>query len=243
LEPIVQPDLVENVYSRLRHAILAGNLGPGMRLVEDPLAARLGVSRAPVRDALRRLEADGLVVSQARRGKVVATLFAQDAWEVYSLRSALEVMAIRLAIARAPAGLAGDLDDIVRAMQEASHQHDLIALSSLDVRFHDAISQASGHSRLIKVLDGMHDQIRLLSLQVIDTLYANSEDIPARHMKLAEAIKAGDADAAEAAVRTHIDSVAHRVVSAMQEAERRSPQVARELDFAASPYAGSPSQL
>lgn len=229
LEPILQPDLVESVYTRLRHAILEGTLAPGMRLVEDPLASRLGVSRAPVRDALRRLQADGLVVSHARRGKVVATLSAKDASEVYSLRSTLEAMAIRQAIARAPDGLVRGLEAIVRDMKEASRQRDLVALSALDVQFHDSVSRASGHSRLIKALDGMHDQIRLLSLQVIDTQYAESKDIPARHAKLVAAIKSGDADLGEAAVREHIESVAERVVSAMEQAEARSEQAARDL--------------
>ncbi len=233
LEPIFQTDLVDNVYSRLRHAILTGTLAPGLRLVEGPLAERLGVSRAPVRDALRRLEGDGLVSSHARRGKVVATLSARDAWEVYSLRSALEVMAIRLAITHDPDLLIGELEEIVSSMQEASRRQDLVELSSLDVRFHDAIRQASGHTRLIRALEGMHDQIRLLSVQVIDTQYTNSEDIPARHATLVSAIKSRDPNAAEAAVRAHIDSVATRVVRAMQDAEQRPAKPARDLDFGA----------
>jgi DNA-binding GntR family transcriptional regulator len=219
LEPIRQAALVENVYERLRHAILSGTLRPGARLVEDQLAAQLAVSRAPVRDALRALEADGLVASHARRGKVVTTLSGRDAWEVYSLRSTLEAMAIRLTIGAQHGDLLERLDAIVGEMQVASKAKDLTALARLDVEFHDSVSQASGHTRLVRALEGMHDQIRLLSLQVLDTLYADSVDVAARHARLVAAIRAGDGDAAEEAVREHIESVAVRVVGAVTDAE------------------------
>lgn len=221
LEPIHQEDLVENVHARLRHAILAGTLAPGARLVEDSLAAQLGVSRAPVRDALKMLEADGLVASHGRRGKVVSTLLANDAWEVYSLRATLESMAIRLAITRGAEALTRELESLIELMEQASRTKDLDSLSALDVRFHAAISQASGHARLIRSLEGMQTQVRLLSLQVLDTLYADFVEVPARHARLVAAIRSGDGDAAEAAVRDHIDSVSLRVVSAMQANEQR----------------------
>ena len=96
LEPIERPGSVEDVTTRIRHAIFAGALAQGERLVEDDLAAKLGVSRAPIRDALKALERDGLVASAGRRGKVVTSLSSRDAWEVYSLRATLEAMAFRL---------------------------------------------------------------------------------------------------------------------------------------------------
>ncbi len=222
LEPIQRPDLFDDVYARLRNAILLGVLAPGERLVEDQLAARLGVSRAPIRDALRSLEIDGLVMASGRRGKVVSTLSASDAWEVYSLRATLEAMGIRLAIEHLSDALLTELDGLVADMRRAAAAGDLSRLSTLDVRFHEAVCRASGHGRLLAAWRGMSGQIRLLSQQVIDTLYQDLADVPDRHARLIDALRAGDAQAAEHEVRDHIDSVAARVTATLlqRDAER-----------------------
>jgi DNA-binding GntR family transcriptional regulator len=221
LEPINRPDLVDDVYHRIRHAIFAGTLAPGERLVEDLLAAQLGVSRAPIRDALKALERDGLVASAGKRGKVVSLLTARDAWEVYSLRSTLEAMAITLAIRSATAALFAELDAIVARMQPATKAGDHEALSDLDVQFHGAICRASGHERLLRAWESMSIQIRLLSQQVIETIYADLQAIPDRHARVIAIMKAGDERAAEAAIRDHIDSVSQRVMGVLHGAEER----------------------
>lgn len=215
LEPIRRGDLFDDVYGRLRNAILIGVLAPGERLVEAQLATRLGVSRAPIRDALRTLELDGLVSPSGRRGKVVSTLSAHDAWEVYSFRASLEAMGIRLAIEKRSESLMTELEDLVADMRRTAAAGDLAKLSALDVRFHETICRASGHQRLFGAWKGMSNQIRLLSQQVIDTLYRDLADIPDRHERLLAAIKSGDTAAAEQEVRTHIESVAKRVMQTL----------------------------
>ena len=221
LEPINRPDLVDDVYHRIRHAIFAGTLAPGERLVEDLLAAQLGVSRAPIRDALKALERDGLVASSGKRGKIVSLLTARDAWEVYSLRGTLEAMAISLAMRSATPALFAELDDLVAAMQPASVAADHEVLSDLDVKFHGAICRASGHERLLRAWESMSIQIRLLSQQVIETIYADLAAIPERHATLVAMMRAGDERLAEAAIRGHIDSVSARVVGVLQGAQDR----------------------
>jgi len=215
LEPIRRADLFEDVYSRLRNAILIGVLAPGERLVEAELATRLGVSRAPIRDALRTLELDGLVSPRGRRGKMVSTLTAHDVWEVYSFRASLEAMGIRLAIEKPSESLMLELEELLADMRKTAAAGDLPKLSALDVRFHEAICRASGHQRLFGAWKGMANQIRLLSQQVIDTQYRDLADIPDRHERLLAAIRSADAAAAEQEVRTHIDSVAKRVVETL----------------------------
>jgi DNA-binding GntR family transcriptional regulator len=221
LEPIVRPDLVDDVYHRIRHAIFAGTLAPGERLVEDLLAAQLGVSRAPIRDALKQLERDGLIASAGKRGKVVSLLTARDAWEVYSLRSTLEAMAISLAIRSATPELFAELDGLVAEMAPASVAGDHERLSALDVQFHGAICRASGHDRLLRAWESMSIQIRLLSQQVIETIYADLQTIPERHAAVVARMRAGDEAQAEAAIRVHIDSVSERVMRVLQGAEDR----------------------
>ena len=225
LEPIQRPDLFEDVYARLRSAILLGVLAPGERLVEGQLAARLGVSRAPIRDALRSLEIDGLVMPSGGKGKVVSTLSARDAWEVYSLRATLEAMAMRLAIENRADDLIAELEEVVADMRRAGASADYSKLSTLDVRFHEAVCRASGHQRLSAAWRGMSDQIRLLSQQVIDTQYRDLADVPDRHQRLIEAIRAGDPAAADQEVRQHIDSVAERVTRTLRERDAERERV------------------
>ena len=244
LEPIQRPDLFDDVYARLRNAILIGVLVPGERLVEEQLAGRLGVSRAPIRDALRALELDGLVMSSGRRGKVVSTLSARDAWEVYSFRATLEAMGIRLAIDKRTEALYEELEAIVTEMRRAGAAADLQKLSALDVRFHEAICRASDHSRLLGAWRGMSNQIRLFSQQVIDTQYQDLADVPDRHAHLIAALRAGDPDAAEREVREHIDSVARRVTRTLLERDEdweRAVQVAEPALAGTRPDAGVPA--
>jgi DNA-binding GntR family transcriptional regulator len=223
LVPIKQPDLSDEVYQRLLQAILSGEIAPGERLVERQLADKLGVSRAPVRDALVRLQRDGVVEPAGRRGKVVAALSAQDAWEVYVLRSALEGMAARIAATRADAADIAALEAIVLEMREQLRRYDLRALAALDQRFHEAVCRASRNGRLLKSWTAMAEQIRLLlqvDAQVVDAQYGELSRMPDRHAELAQAIRGGDPDAAERAVRSHIDAVAQRVVSVLRKAEQ-----------------------
>jgi DNA-binding GntR family transcriptional regulator len=215
LELIRHADLGEDVYGRLRHAIFAGTLAPGERLVEHELATRLGVSRAPVRDALIALERDGLV-ARGRRGRVVSSLSPQAVWEVYSLRSTLEGMAVRLVIANHEPELVHHLESIVSEMRMAGT--DRQRLSALDVQFHESLCRASKHKRLLRAWESMSSQIRLLSQEVIDTLYADTAEIAYRHAMLVRVIEAGDPELAERAAREHIDSVSDRVTRVLLEA-------------------------
>lgn len=222
LEPMETPDLVDRVYLRLRSAIHEGILSPGERLVERQLADRLGVSRAPVRDALHLLEQDGLVASTGRRGLMVATLSAQDAWEVYSLRAELEAMALRLATVRATPEAIAELETIVAEMHERCEEGDAHMLATLDMRFHEAACRASGHSRLLWAWTAMSRQIQLLlhvDTRVAEAQYQDVSGLPARHERLLEAIRNGDADAAESLARAHIDAVAERVIAVLRAAE------------------------
>jgi DNA-binding GntR family transcriptional regulator len=213
LEPIVDADLVERVRTRLRQAILEGALPPGERLVEADLAAQLGVSRAPVRDALRMLEHDGLVTANGRRGRFVTVLSARDAWEVYTLREALEAMAVGIVARSCPPEVLDQAERIVEEMHVASRRGDRASLSRLDVSFHRLICETADHERLLRTWDSMSTLISLLSRQVIGAQYDDLEAVPARHQLLVDVIREGDVDAATAAIKGHIESVAQSVVA------------------------------
>ena len=213
----MREDLGEQVYARLAQAISSNQLKPGERLVEDDIAASFGVSRAPVRDALRALERDGLVESRPRRGKFVSSVSARDAAEVYSLRAALEGMAFYLAAPQATPEQIEALRAIVGKMRRSSKVGNVKMLTELDTQFHEMCCVISGNQRLIADWRRMSRQIRLLSRRVIDTLYEDLEAVPDRHERLVSLLAAHDARAAEAAVRDHIESVATKITAALGE--------------------------
>lgn len=202
------------VYERLRAAIIDGDLRPGQRLVEARLSERFGLSRAPIREAMRLLERDGLVQSLPRRGSTVVMLNKDDVREIYGLRAALECAAIRDVAREATPEFLDQLETMVEAMQQESRASDIALLSSADVAFHSAICEFAGNARLYQAWSSMHAQIRLLSRQVIGTLYSDLSPIPQRHEAILDAIRGGDMDAAEHVLRAHISSVADRIVAA-----------------------------
>ena len=202
------------VYDRLRDAIITGDLSPGQRLVEARLATRLGVSRAPIREAIRVLEREGLVQSIPRRGSAVAMLSKEDVREIYGLRAALECAAVREVTVRANPELIERLTQLVAEMERGSHDKDRELLAAEDVAFHSAICEMAGNARLLRVWLSIHGQIRLLSRQVIGTVYQDLTPIPHRHELILEAIRAGDANAAEATIREHISSVVDQIMAA-----------------------------
>lgn len=214
------------VYRRLRDAIASGALEPGQRLFETRLARRLGVSRAPIREAIRVLEREGLLESVPRRGVTVVVLRQKDVREVYGLREALECAAVREAARRATPELLERLRVLIERMREATESKNLERLSAEDVAFHSAISEFADNDRLHRVWSSMLEQIRLLSRQVIGTLYADLTPVAQRHEVILQAIRLGDSDVAESVIRDHISSVADRMVAAF--AQRPRP-IAAEL--------------
>lgn len=218
---VVRKDLGGQVYAQLAHAISENELRPGQRLVEDDLAAALGVSRAPIRDALRDLERDGLVESRPRRGKFVTSVTAKDAAEVYSLRAALEGMASYLAAPTVADEQIDELLAITSEMRRYSQAGDMKMLTELDTKFHEKICVMSGNQRLIEDWRRMSRQIRLLSRRVIDTQYRDLDAVPGRHEYLARQFATHDRVAVEAAVRQHIESVATNITAALRALEER----------------------
>jgi DNA-binding GntR family transcriptional regulator len=220
LVPVTRDDLGSKVYERLALAITENQLKPGERLVEDEVAARLGVSKTPVRGALIELERDGLVESRPPRGKYVKSMSARDAEEIYSLRAALEGMACYLAAPKVTEAQVEELLGICAKMRQHAETGNISMLSKLDRQFHEALCVLSDNRRLVDDWRRMSGQILLLSRRVIDTRYQGHLDaIADRHEYLANLLAQHDSKAAEAAAREHIESVAIRITSALRELE------------------------
>lgn len=189
------------VYEEIRRRILRGELLPGTRLVEDRMAAELGVSRNPVREAIRVLAAEGFVELTPRRGAAVAHLGAEEAEELFDVRMALESLAARLAARRTDDGTRERIESILRSAEAASDAGDQESLVSLNAEFHEAVIELSGNTYLSMVATPVLQRARWLYQQSLPVRAAHSWT---EHVALARAILDGDEVAAEAHATTHV---------------------------------------
>jgi len=144
----VRETVAAAAYRQLREAILDGRISMGSRINEAELAAQWQVSRTPIRDALRRLEAEGLVEASPGRGMIVPTLSRADVEELYVLRESLEGMAARLAAERATPSVLAHLNTLLKAYGAALKRDDLAQLVQVDAALHDAVAQMAQHRRI-----------------------------------------------------------------------------------------------
>jgi DNA-binding GntR family transcriptional regulator len=201
--PPIQRALRAQVYDALRRAVVTGGLQPGQRVNEAEIARQMQISRAPVREAIRQLEQDGLVVSVPRRGPVVLSLSPADAEEVYTLRADVEARAVRRAISRLTDQDLARLESLIETIREAAAAADRTALLEADIAFHQTIIAAAGWPQLRRIWEGLHPHT--LTLYTLRTLSDWSPELLAeRHRAVLAALKSGDADRAAEAIREHI---------------------------------------
>ncbi|MFF4570882.1 GntR family transcriptional regulator [Streptomyces sp. NPDC001410] len=189
----------ERVLATLRQDIIAGRLGPGERLVERELAERFGVSRVPVREAIRALVAEGFVLFESARRTVVRRLTPTDVKELFELREALEVYAAGLAAARVTPEALAELRGLLTEAATATKEGDGEAITDINTRFHDRILAMAGNSLLISVMEPVDGRLRWLTRQ--------NEEWPQlldEHRELYEAIASGDPDRARAHALGHV---------------------------------------
>jgi DNA-binding GntR family transcriptional regulator len=191
----------EAVYRTLRHGIVHGELAPGERLLSDALASELKVSRTPVREALRKLEAEGLVIQSGSR-LVVHAPTDQDLTELFYVREALEGMAARLAAENATPAEVAEISELLDDMETLRRRGDLDALRRLSAEFHQSVCRAAHNHRLVQLLGGLLDTARKIQTS---TLFGEGRAAEAlrEYRDLVAAIAARDADRAEALARLH----------------------------------------
>lgn len=204
--PLEAPSLVQLAAGAIRKMILSGRLAPGERLIEERLTEELGISRPPLREALRLMEQEGLIVSRPRRGATVATLDSQDVYEILTLRSGLERMAVELGIpVTDPARLAVCWDALAE-MQRAAQEEDRGALVENAYTFHASIVALAGHRRLYDMYISVQQQVLLCMARNLYVREHQFEDLithVARHRRLLEVIEAGDPAAVLAELAVH----------------------------------------
>lgn len=200
------PSLVQLAAEELRRLILSGELRPGERLVEERLTERLGISRPPLREALRLLQQEGLITVQPRRGASVTELEESDVLEILTLRSALERLAVELGVPVTEPARLERCREALAAMEECARTEDRARLVECGYAFHHSIVALAGHRRLEQIYQSLHMQLLLcmaMNLYVRETKYENLDEHVARHRHLLEIIEAGDAKAVLAELAVH----------------------------------------
>jgi DNA-binding GntR family transcriptional regulator len=195
------------VYQALRRGILQGHLEPRERLRSDALANELCVSRTPVREALRKLEAEGLV-ARSGSGLTVHALSEQDLTELFYVREALEGMAARLAAENATPAEMAEIRELLEDMESVRRDGNVEALRRLTGEFHQSVCRASHNNRLLQSLKALLDTVRQIQTS---TLYGEGRATEAlkEHHSLLRAIEARDGDRAEKLAREHRRTTLH----------------------------------
>lgn len=206
------------VFNTLRQAILKGELKPGERLMEIALAERLGVSRTPIREAMRKLELEGLVVMIPRRGAQVANITEKDLNDVLEVRIVLENMAVENACNRMTEEEMDQLWASEKEFEQTMVDGNLVHLAEADVAFHEVIYKASDNRRLIQVLNNLREQIyryRVEYLKDEDT----RNDLVKEHRELTEAIRRRDVKAAQEISFRHIENQRQAIIRTIEAEE------------------------
>lgn len=203
---IEQPSLVEMATAEIKKLIVAGGLAPGERIFEPRLAEQLGISRPPLREALRALAAQDILTQTPRRGYHVVELTAADVDEIYSFRSALERMALDLLVPRLPDLSLADLEGTVKAMWVAADAGDEAGVVIANRAFHEELVALAGHRRLLRSYRSLMDQMQLCMSRNLRAEAQSAGDLAVgcrRHDVLVEALRSGDRDRIDAAMKAH----------------------------------------
>lgn len=211
LEPLVREPTASVIARRIRQGITQGLLPPGTQLTEIRLAEQLGVSRAPVREALQRLIQEGLAENR-RRGVFVKELSDDDVADVYFARTACELTAIERILNQAMETDWGPLEDAVQNLATAAEDGDWEGATRADRHFHQALVAAANSPRLTRMFDTLIAETAMC-LQALENAYADAQHLVNEHREILDSLRSGDHGATVSALKAHMDDAIDRLVS------------------------------
>lgn len=203
------------VFNTLRKAILRGDLTPNERLMELPLAKKLGVSRTPVREAIRKLELEGLVVMYPRRGAKVAQITVKSIRDVLEIRRVLEVLAVTKACKNITQDGIMQLRTALKQFKDVINSEDLTKVAEADVKFHDTIYNATNNPKLIGILNNLREQMYRYRMEYIKDKTSHMMLVK-EHEELVAAIVNRDVKNAAKIAEKHIDNQEEAVLNSIQ---------------------------
>lgn len=206
------------VFNTLRRAILRGELKPGERLMEIQLANKLGVSRTPIREAIRKLELEGLVLMIPRKGAEVAEITEKNLRDVLEVRCALEELAVQLACDRIDKSRLEDLYAAAERFRATLDCDDITKIAQADEAFHDVIFTATGNERLIQLLNNLREQMYRYRIEYLKKKECYPQLLD-EHEAIMEAIKGKDKIKATQITGQHINNQVDTVVGTLRHRE------------------------
>ncbi|MDR1159944.1 MAG: GntR family transcriptional regulator [Syntrophomonadaceae bacterium] len=210
--------LRELVLDALRTAIINGDLRPRERLMEIQLAEELGVSRTPIREALRKLELEGFVVIMPRKGAYVADMSLKDIINAFEIRAALEGLAAALAAERITEEEIEHMEKLLAEKNEAVNKMDVSRVISVDTRFHDALYTASRNEKLLGIVNNLRDQIqrfRTTSLAYPGRMQQSLQE----HRAIVEAIQSRDSTLSRQSAQEHVENAENSLLEAIKKGD------------------------
>lgn len=199
------------VFNTLRQEILTGKMKPGERLMEIHLANKLGVSRTPIREAIRKLELEGLVIMIPRKGAEVAQISWKNLKDVLEVRRALDVLAIELACERMGTEEQEALYRACESFEEATKTKDTRKIAEADVAFHDIIVDSTGNNRLVQLVNNLSEQMYRYRFEYIKD-DSQHDILVQEHKEMYKSIRSKNKEAAASVVKKHINNQEEAII-------------------------------
>lgn len=206
------------VFNTLREAILKGELKPGERLMELQLASKLGVSRTPIREAIRMLQQEGLAVTIPRRGAEVAKMTEKNMEDVLQIREALEILAVQLACEKVTKQQIVHLGEAVEEFERAVKTGDLKQITQSDIDFHDKIYEAADNPKLVNLLNNIREQIYRYRVEYLKE-EENYPNLIEEHRKIFAGLENRDKNFVTEMTKKHLKNQANAVKAIIREQE------------------------
>ena len=204
--------LSQKVYRILKTEIVKGAIKPGTKLLEGKIATQMGISRTPIREALRELVAEGFVKMNPNQGIVVSNASIEDVQEVLQIRGVLEGLAARLAVKVINGEEIKELEKYLKQMEYCISKDDALAFSEMDAEFHELILNICGNNRLIQIRKNLSDQAnryRIRSLSIAGRLKYSLKE----HREIVEALKRKDSEQADRLSQKHVENVLKNILT------------------------------
>uniref|UniRef100_A0A7C5V5U8 GntR family transcriptional regulator n=1 Tax=Caldicellulosiruptor owensensis TaxID=55205 RepID=A0A7C5V5U8_9FIRM len=208
--------LREIVFEKLRDMIVNGDLRPGERLMEIKLAEMLGVSRTPIREAIRKLELEGLVVMLPRKGAYVADISKKEIMDVLEIRAALDKLAAGLAAQRMTKSEKEQLKKVFASFEKNFKSGNIEGMINDDIRLHDLIYLGAKNEKLQHIINNLREQITRFRIIYLKEIYRKSENLLKEHKEIVEAIISGDVEKAQKIAEEHIKNQEIELVNSLK---------------------------
>jgi len=216
--------LREIVFESIREAIISGTLKQGERLMETQMAEELGVSRTPVREAIRKLELEGLVAMLPRKGAYVAGIMPQDAADILEIRAALEGLAAKLAAERITKEEIKQLQLETEKVVAALDRGDGDGAIEHDTKFHSILIAASRNSRLSSMVSNLQEQVQRFRIMLATTSHDMMRDSCGEHVRIVEALSRRDRFLAQSLAKEHVEKTEDSLIQLIQ-AEKEKQEI------------------